>query len=97
MKAGNVREFVNNLAIQDEMVRYNGKLYYFYGIRYDTEKKVYYTSIDRFGENLNCFEKEIYRYGGKSISDCLEHLVSDMYWNGQNFYQVESEMTWVDG
>ena len=46
MKAGNVREFVNNLAIQDEMVRYNGKLYYFYGIRYDTEKKVYYTSID---------------------------------------------------
>ena len=40
MEAGNVREFVNNLTIQDEMVKCNGHLYYFYGIRYDSDKKV---------------------------------------------------------
>lgn len=31
MEAESVKEFVNNLTIQDEMVRYNGHLYYFYG------------------------------------------------------------------
>lgn len=35
---GNVTEFIDNLIIQDEMVRYSGNLYYFYGIRFDKER-----------------------------------------------------------
>lgn len=30
MEAGKITEFIDNLTIQDEMVRYNGNLYYFY-------------------------------------------------------------------
>ena len=97
MKAGNVKEFINNLTIQDEMVRYKDKLYYFYGIRYDSERDIYYTSIDRFGSDIYHFEEEFYRYESKSSVDCLEHLISDPYWNGKDFYQVENEMIWVDG
>ena len=40
MEAGSVKEFINNLTIQDEMVRYDGQLYYFYGIRYDSDRKL---------------------------------------------------------
>ena len=97
MEAGNVKEFVNNLTFQDEMVRYNGHLYYFYGIRYDRDRKSYYTSIDQFGKDIHHFEKEFYYYEGTDISDCLEHLLFDKYWNGKDFYEVETMMKWVDG
>ena len=36
MEAGKITEFIDNLTIQDEMVRYKGNLYYFYG--YDLMK-----------------------------------------------------------
>ena len=70
MKAGNVKEFINNLTIQDEMVRYKDKLYYFYGIRYDSERDIYYTSIDKFGTDIYHFEEEFYCYESKSSVDC---------------------------
>ena len=62
MEAGKVTEFIDNLTIQDEMVRYEGNLYYFYGIRFDEKKNLYYTSVDKFRNNINEFEREIYRY-----------------------------------
>lgn len=97
MEAGDVREFVNNLTIQDEMVRYEGKLYYFYGIRYDKDRKVYYTKVDKFGDSIYQFEEEFYCYESSDMSDCLDHLISDKYWNGKDFYEVEASMKWVDG
>lgn len=97
MEAGNVKEFVNNLNIQDEMVRYDGHLYYFYGIRFDKDRNVYYTSIDCFGDDIYHFEKEFYYYESSDSSDCIEHLLSDNYWGGKNFYEVEAMMQWVDG
>ena len=97
MEAGNVKEFVDNLTMQDEMVRYNGCLYYFYGIRYDEKRRLYYTSIDRFGVDINHFEEEFYYYESTDMSDCLEHLISDKYWNGKDFFEVEKNMKWVDG
>ena len=97
MESGNVKDFVNNLTIQDEMVRYNEHLYYFYGIRYDNERKLYYVSIDQFGSDIYHFEKELYYYEGHDLSECLEHLLSDKYWNGKDFYEVVAMMKWVDG
>ena len=38
---GNVADFIDNLTIQDEIVRYNGNLYYFYGIRFNEERHLY--------------------------------------------------------
>lgn len=97
MVDGNVNEFIDNLTMQDEMVRYNGHLYYFYGIQYNSRKKVYYARIDRFGESIHQFEEEVYYYESPDISDCLEHLLSDKYWNGKTFYEVQGSMRWVDG
>lgn len=97
MEAGNVIEFINNLTIQDEMVRYEGNLYYFYGIRYDSEKKLYYTSVDKFRNNFDQFESEVFYYESADMSDCLEHLLEEKYWNGKCFYEVEGLMKWVDG
>lgn len=57
MEAGNVSEFVDNLTMQDEIVRFNNHLYYFYGIRYDEDKKCYYVSIDKFGGILIALRK----------------------------------------
>lgn len=97
MEAGKVTEFIDNLTIQDEMVRYEGNLYYFYGIRFDEKKNLYYTSVDKFRNNINEFEREIYRYESADMSDCLEHLLEDKYWDGKCFYEVEKFMKWVDG
>ena len=37
----NVDDFIDNLTIEDEIVRYKGNLYYFYGIRSDEERHLY--------------------------------------------------------
>lgn len=97
MESGKLSEFIDNLTIQDEMVRYEGSLYYFYGIRFDEKKSMFYTSVDKFRNSINEFEKEIYRYESKDLTDCLEHLLEDKYWDGKNFYEVEKYMKWVDG
>ncbi len=96
MENGNVKEFVDNLIMQDEIVKYNGKMYYFYGIRYNENLNKYVASIDRFGENIFQFEAEFFNYESESFSDCLDHLLDDKYWNGKSFWEVESEMEWVD-
>lgn len=96
MEGGNVKEFIDNLTIQDAMVRYEGSLYYFYGIRFDDKKKLYYTSIDKFRNNIYEFESEFYYYESTDMSDCLNHLLEDKYWNGKSFYEVEKFMKWVD-
>ncbi len=96
MEAGNVNEFIDNLTMQDEMVRYNGNLYLFYGIRFDNDAGEYIASVDRFGKNIYEFEAEIFRYRSTSLSDCLNHLLEDNYWNGKSFWDVEKEMQWVD-
>ena len=96
MEVRKVNEFIDNLTIQDEMVRYEGSLYYFYGIRFDDKKKLYYTSIDKFHNNIYEFESEFYYYESTDMSDCLDHLLEDKYWNGKSFYEVEKFMKWVD-
>ncbi len=96
MEAGDVKEFADNLLIQDETVRYNGHLFYFYGIRYNEDKKMYYTSVDQFGSSIHEFEKQLYYYESPDMSDCLEHLLSDNYWDGRTFWEIEGEMLWAD-
>lgn len=41
--------------------------------------------------------REFYYYESVDSADCLEHLISDKYWNGKDFYEVEAMMKWVDG
>lgn len=96
MEAGNVTEFVDNLALQDEAVLYQGMLYYFYGVRLNTETGHYYTSIDRFMGDIHHFVDEFYFYEGTSFEECLSHLLEDKIWNGKSFYEVEREMKWID-
>lgn len=90
MEAGKITEFIDNLTIQDEMVRYKGNLYYFYGIRFDEERHLYYTSVDKFRNNINEFEREIYRYESTDMSDCLDHLLEDKYWMVNVFMRLKS-------
>lgn len=97
MEAGNINEFIDNLTIQDEMVRYDGYLYYFYGVQFCEEKGLYYTHIDRFKPDIHHFVDEFYYYECSSKADCLEHLLNDKYWDGKSFYEIESQLKWVDG
>ena len=97
MEAGNVKEFVDNLTIQDEMVRYDNHLYYFYAVRYNEDKGKYYISVDQFGNTIYDFQKQICYYEASNISDCIEYLLSEKIWNGKSFWEVEQDMIWVDG
>ncbi len=46
---------------------------------------------------LNHFVDEFYYYECSSKADCLEHLLNDKYWDGKSFYEIESQLKWVDG
>ena len=96
MEAGKVNEFVDNLAIQDETVFYRGFLYYFYGIRFDEKKRIYYAMIDKFQDDIYHFEEPFYYHEEKTLGGCLARLLEDKIWDGRSFYEAEKEMTWAD-
>ena len=42
-------------------------------------------------------EEVFYIRKSTDMSDSLDHLLEDKYWDGKCFYEVEKFMKWVDG
>mgnify|MGYP006982601910 FL=1 len=42
-------------------------------------------------------EEVFYSRKSTDMSDCLDHLLEDKYWDGKCFYEVEKFMKWGDG
>ena len=96
MEAGNLKEFIDNLTVQDETVCYRGFLYHFYGVRFEPQRQVYYAMIDKFQDDMYHFIEAFYYHEEKTLGECLARLLEDQIWDGRSFYEAEREMTWVD-
>ena len=94
MEGGRVNDFIDAFSYQSVAVVYKGEKYFSDGItmRDDNKYSFFIIKVDDNGEFLS----DVYEYEGDSITDCIIAFEKATIWNGKSFYEVESEMTWVD-
>ena len=94
MEGGRVNDFIDAFSYQSVAIVYKGEKYFSDGItmRDDNKYSFFIIKVDDNGEFLS----DVYEYEGDSITDCIIAFENATIWNGKSFYEVESEMTWVD-
>lgn len=92
MKNGDVNDFLNQLY-------YGGELVFEYaGIRYFIQG---WTTSDRNFMALDYvsnekFKKYIWTHEAATMKECADAFLSAPIWNGNNFSQIQEEVTWSD-
>ncbi len=92
---GNVSEFIDKITFQEEAVIYNGKKYFFHGLIYNPNEKVYSFEIHLWDENDH-YVDTVYRCEGNTQNECMEKLLNDSIIEGKSFWEAESNMKWIE-
>ena len=95
MKNNNVNEFLNHTTYEECAVIYHGKKYFFYGMLFNKNTKVYSYDIaqwDANGEHV----KFVFQETADAADKLLEKFYAAPIWDGKTFWQAEQEMEWVD-
>ena len=98
MKDGDVREFVEKIHYQDEIVLSKDRKYFFNGCCHHLNEagddvftfELYLLDDDRNGD-IEC------TFLGPTAKETIDQFLAARLWEGKTFYEVEQEMTWVDG
>ena len=94
MEGGRVNDFIDAFSYQSVAVMFNGEKYFSDGVttKADGKYSFFIIKVDANGE----FLADVFEYEGDTITDCIVAFENAPIWNGKTFYDVESEMTWVD-
>ncbi len=97
MEGGLVRDFIETMGNNDNVLKYDGKYYFFDGFNYNKDSGIYsfivYEVID---ENCSEIIGTQFQYECKLAQECIDKFLEAKIWNGKTFYEVEKEMLWVD-
>ena len=89
MKNGNVQEFVDHIHYGDELwFLYNGTKYFLEGwIENDILELVLYEMKENGQDN---------KWKGDNNNYPVEDFLSDRIFDGNTFWEIENDITWVD-
>lgn len=92
---GKVSDFLDKLYYEDHYVIYNDEKYFFNGCQcqMDTDGKVNSVRLEVY--NLST-DETVFSITKTSAIECIEALEEAPIWNGKSFWDVESQMKWVD-
>lgn len=92
---GNVNEFIDKLYYEDHYVIYNGYKYFFNGCqtKKDIHGKIKTVTLEIYNLSMS---KTFFSVTKQSAIDCIEAFEEAPIWNGKTFWEVESNMQWVD-
>ena len=94
MKNGNVNTFLDTLFYDDHYVIYNGKKYFFNALCTD---KMGISRFEIYKMDMNDKNVEIiYSLQNNDITVCAQDFITKKIFDGKSFWDVESEMTWID-
>ena len=105
---GNARDFIEKLYYEDHYVIYSGKKFFLNGCQTKTspDGNVEYVSLEVYDlttveyvslEVYNLTTDETIFSTKKALaSDCILAFEEAPIWNGKTFWEIESEMQWVD-
>lgn len=92
MKNGNLTEFMDKLYYGEELeFEYQGKQYFLQGWSENSRCRMTLDAIDH-----QPFEKYIWEYDHESMRNCAEAFIQAPIWEGKSFFQIESDVTWID-
>ena len=91
---GTLSEFIDQLYYGQEIVfLYKGNKYFIQGW-WSEDKKT--TTLVLEEVNKNSSDGYIWEYHAAKMSICAEAFLSAPIWDGKDFLQIESEVTWSD-
>lgn len=92
---GKVSEFLDKLCYEDHYVIYNNEKFFFNGCqsKMNTDGKVISVRLEVY--NLST-DETVFSITKTSAIECIEALEEAPIWNGKSFWDVESNMKWVD-
>lgn len=92
---GKATEFIDKLYYEDHYVIYNGDKYFFNGCQTSKDSTGSVINVTLEIYNLST-DKTIFSVTKSSATECVETLEDAPIWNGKTFWEVESQMQWVD-
>ena len=100
MIGGNVNEFVDNLYYGSEMYFvFREKKFFIQGWIEDGIHHLvldYDYETERFDPNNPECNTYLWEFSSADSGDCVKAFLDAPLWDGKSFYDVESEMRWVD-
>ncbi len=96
---GNTSEFVDNLYYGSEMYfMYKNKRYFIQGW---VEDSIHYLVLDYDYENMDtsdnhAFSGYLWEHKSSDTNECVQAFLDAPLWDNKTFYEVESEITWMD-
>ena len=95
MKGGNVYKFIDQTTFEECAVIYNGVKYFFHGLIFDKENNEYSYVIDVWDNNGN-YDKTVFNKTAPILEKCLELAQNEPVFDGKSFWEVETDMEWVE-
>ena len=90
---GNANEFIDRIyTCQDTTFIFNGIKYWFQG--YILDDNTVHMEVFQIDSTQDGY---VWEYNGNSIDDGQEDFQNAPIFNGKTFWEVESEIEWVDG
>lgn len=95
MKGGNINEFIDHTTYEECAIKYKEEKYFFYGIVFNEKTGLYSYDIAQWDENGKQ-TKWLFCEMAKTANEILEKFYQAAIWNGKTFWEVESDMEWID-
>ena len=94
MKNGNVNNFLDTLQYDDHYIIFEGEKFFFNAVCTDenglSHFEIYKMTLD--GEKSEVF----WLVSCEDPNECVSKFTKERLFKGKTFWDVESEMTWVD-
>ncbi len=95
MKGGNVNDFLDHVTYEEVAVRYKGKKYFFYGLLRNPDTGMYEMKIDLW-DDKDWYVTTVYRATAPTADECMNRFYNDPIIDGRCFWDIETEMEWIE-
>lgn len=95
MKGGNVNDFLDHVTYEEVAVRYKGKKYFFYGLLRNPDTGMYEMKIDLW-DDKDWYVTTVYRATAPTADECMNRFCNDPIIDGRCFWDIETEMEWIE-
>ena len=95
MTTNEINRFIDSMTWEDSTVRLYGRTYWCLGLARYQDGKIWIQVFE--GNPTTCeLVRDLLSYSSDSRDDCMKHFLEDKYWDGKSFYEVASDMEWID-
>ena len=99
MNGGNVNDFLDHVTYEEEAVMYKGKKYFFHGLLINPDTGLYEFTIDLWevlSVSMNRYVETVYQATATTADKCMNRFLNDPIIDGHRFWDIESEMEWIE-